>query len=225
MFNLITFILTFPLIFNKSKTRSMIESSNLYKNEICSYHGIPSDDSGNIICECFPSYVNEPREDKIKYIGNQIVQCSYQKKKRFKTFFLAGILPMGFDYYYLGYTFYFSLIFITFIIVIVNNCVHFYLFYQSDKQNDESRYNYDEKNENIDRNNINTWYKNNKKLDQKDKMKRCLKIYNIINKTFLILFAIYWIVDIILQGKGIIKDVNGIETDNDMSILFSRVEV
>ena len=203
----------------------VVNNPSLYKNEICSYNGYPIvGTDNNIECVCFPSYVNEPREKKIKYIGNIMVQCSYQKKKRFKAFFFAGILPMGFDFYYLGYNFYFALILIFFIIVIASNCFQFYLSYQLDKNSDDSRSDCDDKNESYGRG-INSWYKANKKMDDKDKAKRCLKIYGIINVSCLAIIGIYWIVDIILQFKGIIKDANGVETDNDISVLFSRVEV
>ena len=234
-FNLSILILSFCFILSQEETKNrrdidpgmsmsryLIESPTLYKNEICSYHGHPIVEANSIICECFPTYVNEPRKEEYKYIGDQIVQCSYQKKKRFKTFFLAGIFPMGFDYYYLGHKHYFALIFIAAIIVIVNNCVHFYLYYKLEDRSDDNRLNHNEKKQNIDRNNINIWSKANKEMNQRDKLRKCLKIYNIINKVSLALFAIYWLVDLILQWRGIIKDVNGIETDNDMSILFSR---
>ena len=203
----------------------LIENPSLYKNEICSYHGSPIiDDSGSVICECFSSYVNEPKKNKNKYIGDQMVQCSYRKKKRFKAFFLAGILPIGFDYYYLGHIFYFCLIFIAFIVVLINNFVNFYLFYRLDKSSNEDNNN--KKNENNEENDRddNPWHRSNKNNNQKDKYKKCLNIYNIINKICLILFAIYWVIDVILQLKGIVKDSNGVETDNDLSILFARVE-
>ena len=132
-----------------------------------------------------------------------MVQCSYQKKKRFKTFFLAGILPMGFDLYYLGYKLYFSIVFIAIIIVIANNIIHFYLTYQLDEKQEEKHKNNDI-NENFGRN-VNIW--------------------NQVNKICLAFFLIYWVINIILQAKGIIKDSNGIETDNDMDTLFSREDI
>ena len=227
MINFFIFILSLLLIRAKHGhdfASFVVETSSLYKNEICSYNGYPVVGIDTITCECYPSYVNEPRENKIKKIGNQTVQCSYQKKKRFKTFFLAGILPMGFDYYYLGYKFYFSLIFVFFIVVIGSNFFHFYLSYQFDEKSVENKNQSDEKNENYQRD-INLWYKANKKMDEKDKTKKCLKIYGYINFACLIILGIYWIIDIVLQFRGIIKDSNGIETDNDIAVLFSREEI
>ena len=75
------------------------------------------------------------------------------------------------------------------------------------------------------RNEGNVWYNSNKKLSKMDKYKRLLKIYNIVNIVSLALFGAYWIIDIILQFKGIIKDSNGVETYDDISILFSKVDV
>ena len=226
MINLVTFFLS--ILFIKSQygqrfTREMIEDPKLYKNEICSYNGIPEIDNDKIFCHCYASYVNEPNEKKVKYINGQMVQCSYQKKKRFKTFFLAGILPMGFDLFYLGYKLYFSIVFIAIIIVIANNIIHFYLTYQLDEKQEEKHKNYDI-NENFGRN-VNIWNQVDKKKKEKDRNKRCLNIYGFINKICLAFFLIYWVINVILQAKGIIKDSNGIETDNDMDTLFSREDI
>ena len=202
-----------------------IYDPSLYKNEICSYNGYAEIEAhDNIKCHCYPSFVNEPNEKNYKYIINQRVQCSYQKKKRFKTVFLAGILPMGLDYYYLGHIHFFVLIFIFFIGVIISNIIEFYMSYQLDEKTEESKYKYNEINENILRNNT-IWNQANNKRDEKDKNKKCLKVYNIINRVFLVLFLIYWILDITLHANGIIKDSNGIETDNDINVLFSRVKI
>ena len=204
---------------------TQIYNPSLYKNEICSYNGYAEVEGfDNIKCNCYSSFVDEPNKKNVKYIRGQKVQCSYQKKKRFKTVFLAGILPMGLDYYYLGHIHYFVIILLFFIGVIVSNFIEFYMSYQLDEKAEESKYKYNEMNENILRSNT-IWNQANNKIDEKDKSKRCLKIYNIINRVCLGLFFIYWIVDIFLQANGIIKDSNGIETDNDISVLFSKVEV
>ena len=128
---------------------------------------------------------------------------------------------MGLHYYYLGHIHYFVLFFIG---VIVSNFIEFYMSYQLDEKAEESKYKYNEMNENILRSNT-IWNQANNKIDEKDKSKRCLKIYNIINRVCFCLFFIYWILDTVLQANGIIKDSNGIETDNDISVLFSKVEV
>ncbi len=220
------FIFSFSIIIsqsNQSFFKFITDNSALYKNEICSYNGYPNVKSNSIECDCYSSFVNEPREDKIKYIGNQKVQCSYKKKNRFTTFFYAGILPIGLDYYYLGYTQYFILILIVFVIVIVNNIFQFYLTYQIDEKSDFNKNKRDD-DANYE-NNANIWHNSNKKMNKIDRYKKILKIYSIINIVSLALFGAYWIVDIVLQFKGIIKDSNGVETYNDISILFSKVDI
>jgi len=232
MITLIFIISLFSLIISQTPPPDQptaydaIRNPALYKNEICSYNGRPIIIGFNKVkCECYESYVNEPNKKNYKYIGDQLVQCSYQKKRRFKTFFLAGILPMGLDFLYLGYTLYFVIIFIAFVAVIVNNFVHFYLSYQLDEKREENKYKDNEKSSESNPRNFNMWYRSKNKMDEKDKNIRCLKIYNIINKISLIVFLIYWIVDIILQAKGIIKDSNGVETNNDMNTLFTREDI
>ena len=234
MINLIFLISLFSIIISQTPPPDQptaydaIRNPALYKNEICSYNGRPiiiGFDKVKVKCECYESYVNEPNKKNYKYIGDQLVQCSYQKKRRFKTFFLAGILPMGLDFLYLGYTLYFVIIFIAFVAVIVNNFVHFYLSYQLDEKREENKYKDNGKSSENNPRNFNMWYRSKNKMDEKDKNIRCLKIYNIINKISLIVFLIYWIVDIILQAKGIIKDSNGVETNNDMNTLFTREDI
>ena len=118
----------FALLANQQITIDItyVENSILYKNEICSYNGNPKlINRSKIECECYSSFVDEPREDHKKYVGDQLVHCSYQRKKRFTTFFLAGLIPMGFDYYYLGHYLYFSMIFCGFILIVVSHIIFF----------------------------------------------------------------------------------------------------
>ena len=63
-----------------------------------------------------------------------------------------------------------------------------------------------------------------KKMGKKEKLKKCLEIHGVINKIVGLLFIIYWIVDTILQARGIIKDRYGVETEDDMDSLFSKEE-
>ena len=224
---IIFYIYIYYIKSQKTITREDLENPFLYKNEICSYNGNPnmiSDENGKISieCSCYSSYVNEPRENYKKYIGDQIVQCSYQRKKRFTTFFLAGLIPMGFDYFYLELYLYFVIVFFGFISIIINNIVCFLLSYKLKEMYEESKYQYNDRSDNLNRNNL--FFKSNKKKDKKEQLKKCIDIYRIINRIFIIISVIYWIVDIVLQARGIIKDKNGIETENDMNSLFSREE-
>ena len=206
--------------------KNYVENPILYKNEICSYNGSPNivmeENKAKIECTCYSSYVDEPRDDHKKYVGDQLVHCSYKRKKRFTTFFLAGLIPIGFDYYYLGHYLYFAIVFIGFILMIISQIVCFLLSYKLKEMNEESKYQYNDKSDNFSRNNFG--FKSNIKKDKKEQLNKCLDAYKIINKILIFIFVIYWIVDIILQARGIVKDKNGIETENDMNSLFSREE-
>ena len=205
--------------------RSYVENPLLYKNEICSYNGEPKVNSDESVeCTCYSSFVDEPRENHKKYIGNHLIHCSYQRKKRFTTFFYASLLPIGLDFLYLEQYFYFAIIFVSFLIIIINQIVYFFLSYKLKEMYDEAKYKYNEKIDSFNRNNSMA-YKSKKKRDKKEQLKKCLEVYKIINRILLIILIIYWIMDIITQSLGLIKDRNKVETENDMNILFSREEI
>jgi hypothetical protein len=229
MIYFINFLLVFVLS-NKTKKEQIIidkdyiESPTLYKNEICSYNGSPKMISNDSIeCTCYSSYTDEPREEHRKFIGNQMVHCSYKRKKRFTAFFLAGLFPIGLDYFYLEHYFYFIIVFTLFLLMLISRVVYFILSYKVKAMHEESKYKYNNKYDNFRRNNIRL--KSYKKMDKKEKLKKCLDIHEVINKILSILFIIYWILDIILQARGIITDRYGVETENDMDLLFSREEI
>jgi hypothetical protein len=204
--------------------RTYVENPVLYKNEICSYNGFPKVNSdGSVECSCYSSFVDEPRENHKKYIGNQLIHCSYPRKKRFTTFFYASIVPMGIDYFYLEHYFYFVLIFFIFLIIIISQIFYYFFSYKLKEMYEEAKYKYNEKIDNFNRNNS-IAYKSKKKTDKKEQLKKCLQVYRIINKILLIIMFTYWILDVIIQSLGIIKDRNGVETENDMNSLFDREE-
>ena len=95
--------------------RAYVENPLWYKNEICSYNGelkVNFDES--VEWTYYSSFVDEPRGNHKKYIGNQLIHCSYQRKKRFTTFFYSSILLIGLDFLYLEQYFYFVIIFLHF---------------------------------------------------------------------------------------------------------------
>ena len=225
---LINILLVF-IFFNKSIqeqliiSKDYIESPVLYKNEICSYNGSPKIVSNDTIeCTCYSSYTNEPREDYRKFVGNQMVQCSYKRKKRFTTFFLAGLVPMGFDYFYLELYGYFCIVFISFLLMVISQIISFILSYKVKEMYEDSKYKYTDKSDSLGRNNMG--FNPRKKMGKKEKLKKCLEVHEVINRIVGILFIIYWIVDIILQARGIVKDRYGVETEDDMDSLFSKEE-
>ena len=229
MIYLFNFLQVF-ILFTKTKQepriidKDYIENPILYKNIICSYNGSPKVVSNDTVeCTCYSSYTDEPREDYKKYIGNQMVHCSYKKKKRFTAFFLAGLMPMGLDYLYLEYYGYFFLVFLSFLLYIISQIVCFILSYKVKEIYEESKNKYTDKSDDTFGRNLG--FKSNKKMDKKEKLKKCLDIYGVINKIVGILFIIYWLVDTSLQARGIIKDRYGVETENDMNILFSKEEI
>ena len=227
MINQIKFILILILFdkFMQEKIiidRAYVENPALYKNEICSYNGNPKVKSNETIeCSCYSSFVDEPRDDYKKYVGNQMVHCSYKRKKRFTTFFLAGLIPMGLDYFYLEHYIYFLIVFTAFILMVISYIVNFFMSYQLKEMYEESKYKYNDKSDSNRR--YNRGAKSNKK-DDKEQLKKCLDIHGIINRIFSVLFIIYWIVDIVLQARGIVKDRYGVETEDDMDSLFSKEE-
>ena len=228
MIYLINFLQVF-ILFTKTKQepgiidKDYIENPILYRNILCSYNGSPKVVSNDTVeCTCYSSYTDEPREDYKKYIGNQMVHCSYKKKKRFTTFFLAGLMPLGLDYLYLEHYGYFFIVFLSFLLYIISQIVCFILSYKVKEMYEESKNKYTDKSDTFGRN---LGFKSNKKMDKKEKLQKCLDIYGVINKIVGILFIIYWLVDTSLQARGIIKDRYGVETENDMNILFSKEEI
>ena len=129
---------------------------------------------------------------------------------------------MGFDYFYLEHYGYFLLIFLLFLLMIISQVSIFILSYKVKVMYEKSKLKYNDKNDSFCRN---LGFKSNKKMGKKEKLKKCLDVYGVINKIVVILFIIYWIIDIILQARGIIKDRYGVETEDDMDSLFSREEI
>ena len=103
--------------------KEVFDDQLLYLNEICSNNGEPKydEETKNITCICEDKYATEPREKYRIYINGYLVQCSYERKSRFKAFFFAAVFPLGLDYLYLEHYFYFFLIFILCIVVICFN--------------------------------------------------------------------------------------------------------
>ena len=231
MINNITFVLIYILFVktNEQKTinREYIENPLLYKNEICSYNGNPTivneNNENKVECSCYSSYVDEPRNEFKKYVGKHEVHCSYKKKKRFTTFFLAGLVPLGLDYFYLEHYLYFAIVCFSFILLLLSYILCFLGSYKLKEMNEESKYKYNDRSDNFGRNNLGE-NDSNQKGDKTEQIKKCLAVHRMINKIFTIIFVCYWIVDIVLQARGDIKDKNGIETENDMNSLFSREE-
>ena len=185
------------------------EYANTYQNELCSYNGIPTYDSktNQVICDCDEKHVNEPRVTHRKYINGHLVQCSYEKKKRFYAFFLAAIFPIGLDFIYLGHVYLFLLSLALFIIVIACNIIQLILDYRQNSQMEEKANQQDSK------------VKHKFMIRNTEINFKRINIFGIN-----IIFIIYYASHIIIQALGYIKDSNNIETENDMGYLFSTPE-
>ena len=185
------------------------EYANTYQNELCSYNGIPTYDSktNQVICDCDEKHVNEPRITHRKYIEGHLVQCSYEKKKRFYAFFLAAIFPIGLDFIYLGHVYLFLLSLALFIIVIACNIIQLILDYRQNSQMEEKANQQDSK------------VKHKFMIRNTEINFKRINIFGIN-----IIFIIYYASHIIIQALGYIKDSNNIETENDMGYLFSSPE-
>ena len=192
-----------------------ISDMRYYLNQFCSYNGKPvyNKTSEKVICECDDKYTDEPREDKKKYINNQLIQCSYRKKKQFTAFFLAAITPFGINFFYLGYYLYFVIIAVINITIITFNCISMVLNYQLEKQNEEAKRQIKLK-------------KTTNKFDIRNLAQlaqlndKCVKSFNLAAKILIIFMVLFWLSNDVIQALGILNDSNGVPTENDMLYLF-----
>ena len=192
----------------------LFEDTSTYINDICSHNGIPKLDGKQIICECNDKYANEPREKYKKYINGQLIQCTYRKKKRFLTFFLAGISPFGLDYFYLGHYYIFFIIIIYNILIIVFNIISFVWNYKLTKKKEEIK-----RQNKLKKNNKKFNIQNNKEINDK-----FLNIFSKITQILTILEILFWFYNFFIEAFGINKDSNYIPTENDMAYLFQKPE-
>ena len=192
--------------------KEVFDDELLYLNEICSNNGEPKydEETKNITCICEDKYATEPREKYRIYINGYLVQCSYERKSRFKAFFFAAVFPLGLDYLYLEHYFYFFLIFILCIVVICFNIISLILNYKIMKKNEEIK-----RQIKLKRNNNKFEISNITEINEKS-----VKIFNIINKVLTFILIAYWIYNIFVQGFGLVMDKNYVELENDMGYLF-----
>ena len=192
-------------------TREFLNNPYNYRNELCSYNGIPKYNSttNEVICLCNSKYVNEPEVKKRKYINGHLVQCSYEKKSRFNVLFLALCIPLGTEYLYLRRFIVFSIIFILSLIVLSLNIYVFYLNYQINMKSKETKIQ-------IKINNL--LHKEIKpELNENNK---CIKRLYIIAKITAFNHILFIFLDVLAHGLGYITDVNHVPTENDLQYLF-----
>ena len=183
-------------------------------NEICSHNGIPKidEETKQIICTCEEKYANEPREKYKKYVNGHFIQCSYEKKRRFLTFFLAAICPLGLDYFYLGHYSIFSIVFTLCILIIAFNIISFVLNYKINKKNEEIK-------------RQNKLKKANRKFNIQmiaEINDRCVNIFTKVTNALTFILLIFWAFNLIFQALGKVLDKNNIPTENDMGYIFQK---
>ena len=169
--------------------KAFIESPKLIKNQLCSFNSITSVNLESIKCQCHEGFV---RDNNIRKINNYDVDCSYQLKSRLITFVLSLLAPIGLDYFYLEHIVIFVLIFIIVICGIVVNIILLNCVLKYDKLQSIG---------NVDKN----------------FEKKYIKFkYVVIIIDFI--FLLFYIINAILQGTGVIKDKNGFSTISDFYI-------
>ena len=113
---------------------------SLFKNQICSYNGKPkliSENTIKYICECDNEF---DTDDKVRKIYGHKVYCSYKKKSKLKTLFLAVFFPFGIDYFYLGYILFPIIILLYSIFIIICNCIFIYKIIDYDNKINEKEF-------------------------------------------------------------------------------------
>ena len=178
----------------------LLNKPSLFKKEICSYNGTPKEvpkegsEEITIECTCSDEYATLQTDNKINDV---MVQCNYERKRRFIALFLSIFLPIGLDYLYLQRYVFFVLILLYILIALIGNC---YLMIKSEKEKTQNK---------------------DEKSRDKTEEKRSVGVLRII---FFILGGIalcFYFVNIFLIAFGVVDDANGIKTINDLKYLFT----
>ena len=197
------------LSFNAS---NILNNPYNYRYKLCSGNGEPTynSETNKVSCKCKERYTNEPEKKLEKYLNGNLIQCSYEKKSRFTTLFLALCIPFGFDFLYLGRWRIFTVVFCLIFLEICLNFVMFYINYQINIKNKENKINYKH----------NKMKKSSKNDKNENKILKLINVLNIIAKISLIIHLLYCIVVVCLHAFGKIPDYHGVDTQNDLSYLF-----
>ena len=174
---------------NQNDLETFISSPKLIKNQLCSYNAISALNSTYIKCKCYNGFI---KDNNIRKINNYEVDCSYLLKSRLITLTLSLIMPIGLDFIYLGHYFLGVFIFILVVFLVAVNIwlLNWVLIY--DKLTSVG---------NVD------------KIFEKKyiRLKYSVLIVDL-------LFILFYIINIILHGTGVIKDSNGYNTIYDFAL-------
>jgi len=194
---------------------NILDNPYNYRNELCSYNGIPTYNSSTneVICECNEKYANEPRKNKFQYINGHLIQCSYERKSRVFVIFLALCAPFGFDFLYLERYLLFSIFFAVIMIMFFANIAIFILNFKINIKKTDTK---------IQKKfNQMTNHQRNDRINEDNKSIKCL---GIVAKLLAINHLIYMSIDLSLHVLGKIPDANHVQTENDFKYLFSYHE-
>lgn len=193
---MISLFILFPLLkvvnlFHPSYlSESKVRMLHLYGNEICSYRGKPSYENEKFYCDCIVGYKTLSNDKK--FLGESI-QCSYKQKRRSITLFFALFIPLGIDYLYIERYIVFVIVLILEIAIFVFFLVSFYHISRNDEE---------------------------KKGNEPGKVENEMEKLSLLSWMLNIFFFLYWFVDIILMGFGIVTDGEGIEIYNDLGLVL-----
>ena len=174
---------------NDNDLDKFISSPKLIKNQLCSFNGISSLNSTYIKCNCYNGFI---KDNNIRKINNYEIDCSYFLKSRLITLTLSLIFPIGIDYFYLGHYIFGIFIFLLVLILV----------------------------------GINIWllnwvliYDNLTRLGTRDETFE--KKYIRLKFSVIIIdsiFFLFYIINAIMHGAGVIKDSNGYNTIYDFAL-------
>ena len=189
-----------------------LDNPSYYKNELCSYNGIPTlnPETNEVTCECNSRYINEPNEKKREYINGHMIQCSYRKKSRFKVVFFALCFPFGIDFYYLERYLAFSIVLCLSLLTIIVNIMSLILWHKNTLKNKEKII--------LKKMKIS----NKEKKGDKDQKISNIKQFSILSKLLLFSHLLYATLDIIAHLLGNVPDANKVETENDILYIFDK---
>ena len=166
-----------------------ISSPKLIKNQLCSFNGISSLNSTYIKCKCYNGFI---KDNNIRKINNYEVDCSYFLKSRLITLTLSLIFPIGIDFFYLGH-YIIGIIILILVLSLVG---------------------------------INIWLLNWVLIY--DKLTSVGNVDKIFEKKYIrlkfsviiidFIFFLFYIINAIMHGAGVIKDSNGYITIYDFAL-------
>ena len=166
-----------------------ISSPKLIKNQLCSFNGISQVNISYIKCKCYDAFV---KDNNIRKINNYEVDCSYFLRSRLITFTLSLVVPLGIDYFYLGFYIFGAIVFVFVIIIFLLNICLLKLVLVYDRLSSVG---------NVDKN-----------FEKKYlRFKYSILIIDII-------VFVFYILNAILHCAGVIKDSNGFSTISDFQL-------